>query len=89
MAHQSLEILKLAVREATKQVAIGSIHVHYKHPEIPYRVMGFSILEATDEVAVRYAYIDDLTIEFVRPLVSWLEQVEYDGQMVNRFTKLD
>lgn len=69
-------------------IHVGGRYTHYKHPEQPYEVKGLVVLEATDEVAVRYAVVGNPAVEFVRPLSSWLEAVDQVGKTVLRFTPL-
>lgn len=49
-------------------------------------MIGFTIIEATDEIAVLYQMVDEPKISFARPLTSWLELVARDdGREVLRF----
>ena len=86
MAHKTLKILENELMNARASVNVGGQYFHYKHPEVAYIVIGLSILEATDEVAVRYAMVHHPAVEFVRPLISWLDTVEWQGAIVPRFT---
>jgi hypothetical protein len=86
--HKSEEQLSRELAEAAKLVPVGSYYVHYKHPdwEHRYRVMGYAILEATDEVAILYQpmYMTG-PIQFARAMHIWLETVEWEGKTVPRF----
>jgi hypothetical protein len=88
--HKPLAILFDEMQSAAQQVEVGALYGHYKNPQAPYKVTGFVILEATDEVAVLYEVQEDGTprIAFARPLSVWLESVEWQGQIVPRFSKL-
>jgi hypothetical protein len=89
MSHRTLTELQNELTQARAHVMVAGRYCHYKHPEVAYTVNGLSILEATDEVAVRYSMVDNPAVEFVRPLSSWLETVEWKGATVFRFTPLD
>lgn len=89
MAHKKLFELENELTQARAHVVVGGLYYHYKHPETAYTVNGLSILEASDEVAVRYSLATNVAVEFVRPLSSWLETVEWQGTEMPRFTLLD
>jgi len=89
MDHTPLADLRTQLIAAQALVTVGAHYSHYKHPDRLYRVNGLSVLEASDEVAVRYALLDAPEVEFVRPLVSWLETVSFSGRSVRRFTRRD
>jgi len=82
--HRSHDELRADLVIAGDSIDIDGRYTHYKDPKSQYRVLGFTIIESTDEVAVRYSSEIDRDIEFVRPLNNWLEQI--DG--VPRFEKL-
>jgi hypothetical protein len=88
MAHKTFEELNRLLQEAAESVSPGARYAHYKHPHYPYIVTGFCVLEATDEVAVKYASVDHSDVEFVRALEVWLETVTLNGKTVPRFTKI-
>lgn len=87
--HKSLTALSEEIQAAAAQVKIGALYGHYKNPRTPYKVTGFVIWEATDEVAVLYEVQEEGMphITFARPLSVWLETVEWQGQTVPRFSK--
>lgn len=87
MDHKSLEELRALLAEAAKKVSVGAKYYHYKDANKLYTVTGLSILEASDEVAVKYAMDTNPDIEFVRALTIWLETVDWNGQTVPRFSK--
>lgn len=88
MAHLTMDELADMLAMAKTKVIIGGQYAHYKHPDQLYRVTGLSILEATDEVAVKYAPVDNPEVEFVRSLTGWLQTVDWNGQAVPRFTEV-
>lgn len=89
--HKPLSTLFEEMQAATAQVEVGALYGHYKHPEVPYKVTGFVILEATDEVAVLYEVQEEGAprVTFARALSSWLEAVEWQGQTVPRFVRIE
>lgn len=90
MAHRPLSDLNQDLQYAGSKVKVGGLYAHYKHPDEPYLVTGLVILEATDEVAVMYEVEESgQQVAFIRPLKSWLETVEVDGQTIPRFTAVE
>jgi hypothetical protein len=85
MSHKPLDQLQSELEIAKTAAVIGSDYAHYKHPDKPYVVLDLVITEADDRVAVLYCQKGNENIKFVRPLSSWVEEVEVDGQMVPRF----
>ena len=85
MEHLSEAELKKLLEQAATQVSVGSGYRHYKGNT--YLVTGLAILEAASEVGVIYRAQYGANLTFVRALSSWVEQVEYQGQMVPRFQK--
>lgn len=65
------------------QVQAG-IYRHYKGPE--YRVLGLAHHTETDETMVVYQLMYKDFGLGVRPLTSFLESVEVDGERVPRFS---
>jgi hypothetical protein len=88
MAHISKTKLAEMTTEAAKKVKTGGLYAHYKNADKLYKVLGFVIIEATDEVGVLYQAQHGEKITFVRPISSWLEEAEADGQFVPRFSQV-
>jgi len=88
MAHKSAEDLHNMLNEARTRVEVGGMYYHYKHPDKLYTLVDVIIIEATDEVGVLYsAENDDLEgVIFMRPIEDFLSEVEFNGDMVKRFT---
>ena len=88
--HKPLATLSDEMQAAAQHVEIGALYGHYKNPQTPYKVTGFVILEATDEVAVLYEVQEEDAprVTFARPLRIWLETVEWEGKTIPRFTKM-
>lgn len=75
------------LQDATAQVSINARYMHYKQRS--YRVLHVALREEDNEPCVVYqAEYGSKTI-WVRPLSSWLEEVEINTKHVKRFTKLD
>jgi hypothetical protein len=87
MAHKESQTeLSARLAKATAQVTAGARYMHYKQQS--YKVIGLALLEATDEPCVIYQaeYGDHIT--FVRPVSSWVEEVEWEGKKVKRFMEI-
>lgn len=76
MAHQSLETLQALLEEAKTKVTLGGEYSHYKNPLSRYLVLGLVVIEASDEIAVRYSSHQHPEVEFIRPLTSWLDKID-------------
>jgi hypothetical protein len=61
---------------AHTQVKVGALYAHYRNLDL-YRVVGLGFIEATQEVAVIYQQESGSLkpIQWIRPISSWLEQV--------------
>jgi len=86
MAHSSIEDLQLSIQDASTHIDVGGQYVHYKHADAIYFITGFAILEATEEACVLYQS-KDTGVTFIRPVSSWLEDVQHEGVSVPRFKK--
>lgn len=86
--HKSQEELKRQINEAGKLVEVGGKYYHYKNPNQFYIVSSLAITEWNDEVCVVYQAQYGEKITFVRPLSTWIDQVEWQGQTVDHFTKI-
>jgi hypothetical protein len=88
MQHLSEDELRSLLNEAGAKVSVGSRYLHYKGNS--YLVTGVCIIEATDGVGVLYR-ADNPGLEeisFLRPLEEFIETVEFDGKMTERFKKI-
>ncbi len=81
-------VLAREVDEAKTKVTIGAKYMHYKGPDKVYEVTGLGFLEATNELCVIYVAQYGERLTFLRPLSVWLAQVEREGKVVPRFTKI-
>lgn len=80
--------LRHRLTEAEALVVTGGRYAHYKHPEQPYRVVGFAVREDTQEVCVVYEAEYGERIPFVRTLESFIGSVEAQGVSVPRFSRV-
>lgn len=88
-AKRSYSQLTSDVNAAAKQIEVGGVYRHYKNHNL-YVVIGFAIIEATNEPAVLYRpQAEGNDLSFVRPVSEWLEDVEWNGNRVKRFSKAD
>ncbi len=71
------------------QIPIGARYFHYKNPNQFYTIVSHGIIEATEEPAIIYqAEYDDQTT-WIRPVSVFLEEVEWQGKKVQRFTRIN
>lgn len=89
MGHKTFAALHKMLDDGQSKVTVGGQYTHYKDAKKVYVITGLSILEANDSVAVKYARTDNPEVEFVRALDVWLETVEWQGQTVARFKKIN
>jgi hypothetical protein len=87
--HSPEEQLSRALKDASRLIVAGQLYRHYKSPEMVYKVIHLAIMEADEQVAVVYEaqYGDHLT--FVRPIDSWLDDIEVNGLRIKRFQRLE
>ncbi len=57
MDHKTFDELHRLLEEAGTNVTVGAKYYHYKDQNEFYVVKGLSVLEATDEIAVKYSPI--------------------------------
>lgn len=76
------------MQAAESKITIGAEYWHHKSRDKIYIVLGLGFLEATNELCVIYQAQYGEKLTFLRPLSVWLEQVEWEGNIVPRFTKL-
>jgi hypothetical protein len=84
--HDEVQALSRKLIEAGGRVAIGARYMHYK--QLSYKVLSIGLREEDCEPCVVYQaeYGDKLI--WVRPVSSWLEEIELKGKKVKRFVKL-
>lgn len=86
MAHTSASILSRVLMESEQRVIIGSKYYHYRSPKKEYTVIKLALFEHDEKPAVIYT---DGALTWVRDLDVWCEKVEYEGRLVDRFTKCE
>ncbi len=86
--HQEQIALAKEIEEAKTRVTTGAKYRHYKGKDKVYQVIGLGFLEVNDELCVIYQAQYGERLTFLRPLTIWLEEVEWEGKTVPRFTKL-
>lgn len=86
--HEEQTVLAKQLEAAKQSISVGAEYWHYKSRAKVYQVLGLGFLEATDELCVIYQAQYDERLTYLRPLSSWFEHVEWEGQTVPRFTKL-
>jgi 8-oxo-dGTP pyrophosphatase MutT (NUDIX family) len=101
MAHLTSDELNYRISDHEKIVTPGDVYYHYKNPTHFYEIMSLCLIEASDEVGVlykplydnvgeRHAFsLPDNKILWLRPINNFLEEVEFEGEKVKRFTKLE
>lgn len=84
---ESQSQLSARLAKAAKQVTVGARYLHYK--QLSYKVLALALREKDNEPCVIYQaeYGDNIT--WIRPVSSWIEEVEVDGKKVKRFTKAE
>jgi hypothetical protein len=85
MTKLSYEELEAKLAKARKQVEPGSKWRHYKGGE--YTIKDIVVQEEDNELAVVYQPLAHPNVCFTRPLSVWDEQIEWDGQNVQRFAQ--
>lgn len=88
MAHLTSDELLARLADAQTRLAVGERYAHYKNPDHIYRITGFGVLESNDGVGVIYEPEQGDLIPFIRPVESFLESVEVNGERVPRFQKV-
>ena len=83
---ESQSQLSAKLAQAATQVAVGARYMHYK--QLSYKVLALALREEDNEPCVVYRaeYGDNVT--WIRPVASWVEEVEVDGKKVKRFTEI-
>jgi hypothetical protein len=90
MAQKDLDALLSDIQSAQDIVKIGEIYSHYKDQTKFYKIVGYTVIESLDEIAVIYQplYVGK-EITFTRPFSEFISSVEWEGNMVKRFTKVE
>lgn len=83
--HKTEDQLAEKLAQAAAQVEIGARYEHYKG--LGYAVIGLALTEETLDVCVIYRAEYGNQLTYTRPLTSWLQTVEIDGETHPRFKK--
>jgi hypothetical protein len=86
--HKSQEELRKELQNAAESVEVDSNYAHYKNPQQTYKVLHLATTEWDDSICVIYQAQYDKDLIFVRPLSSWLDKVEWQNKIVDRFSKV-
>mgnify|MGYP000403131451 CR=1 FL=1 len=93
MSKKTADEIKQQFTNAEKLVEVGKRYQHYKDTDATalYKVTNLVLNESDQTILVIYEALYDPFegIEFARPLKSFTEQVELDGQKFKRFTCID
>jgi hypothetical protein len=74
------------VQDAKDFIRPGSRWKHYKGGE--YVVTDVIVIEATLEIGVLYRPLERPTVTYMRPLITWQDVVNYEGNMAYRFRQI-
>jgi hypothetical protein len=85
--YESAMVAKL--HEAHEHVTFSGLYKHYKSRSKIYKVQGFVVIEATNTVGVLYQAQYGQRLTFVRPLSSWLAEVDVKGKKHLRFKEVE
>jgi hypothetical protein len=88
MSHKPQEELLTLIDQAKNKIKINASYRHYKNTNNSYKVIDFVIIEAKDQIGVLYQAQYGKKLTFVRPVTSWLEKVEQNGQLIPRFSEI-
>ncbi len=91
MTHQSYGELRERLEQA-RDLVPEALYQHSKTGAV-YQVIGYCVLEMSDEIGIRYreAYRSGgaQVVDWVRPITEWNEPVTVHGREVSRFVELD
>jgi hypothetical protein len=72
-----------------QEIPVGTLFHHYKHTDKIYRIVLHGFWEATGEPAIVYQRIDGDKSTWIRTAKVFLENVEWDGKIVPRFSRVE
>lgn len=88
--HKLESELLTQIEKAKNDIELGAFYTHYRDLKTTYKVIGFGIIEATEEPSVLYQRTQQTDpITWIRTVKSWLEPAIQDNRQVTRFTKLE
>lgn len=71
----NLSHLVKAVEKAKKQVRVGGVYAHYRHPDRFYKVLAIALQEKNEEPCVVYQALYGDGLIWVRDLSIWCSYV--------------
>lgn len=80
--------LERQIKDAEAVIRVGGTYQHYKGADKLYKVLGIAVNEADEVLTVIYQAQYGKHLTFLRPVTSWLETVEWNGEPVPRFKKI-
>ncbi|MGH7240925.1 MAG: DUF1653 domain-containing protein [Candidatus Saccharimonadales bacterium] len=83
--HVEQEEFEQQIRDAETVVTVGGTYQHYKGADKLYTVLGIAVNEADNVPTVIYQAEYSKRLTFLRPVTSWLESVEWNGETIPRF----
>jgi hypothetical protein len=78
--------LSTKLAQAAQQVTVGARYMHYK--QLSYKVIALALREEDNEPCVIYQAEYGENITWIRPVSSWVEEVEVGDKQVKRFTQI-
>ncbi len=86
--HKSEDEIMEEINAAAKLIEIGATYAHYKDRAKTYKPLSFATLEVNNDLCVIYRAEYGKKLVFARPVNVWLDELEYNGERVKRFTKI-
>ncbi len=88
MIHETINALRYKLKGVTEEIPIDSMWRHTISQEL-YKVVGHTILEATDDAGVIYCQPSNPEVSFTRPTHEWTGDVRTAGVLVKRFMQVE
>jgi len=86
MSDISQEVLAEKLATAREQIQVGAQYNHYK--DRLYTVIAVALNEESLEPCVIYQAEYGEKLTWIRPVSDWLKDVEWQGRITPRFTKI-
>ncbi len=84
--HKDESLIQAELADAAKKVKVGGLYSHYKDSSKLYKVLNLAVMENNGDLCVVYEAQYGPKLVFVRPLNSWLENVDWEGEQKDRFS---
>lgn len=82
------QILSNQVETSSHGLVTGGRYRHYRKQQL-YTIIGFGLLEATEDPAVIYRAEYGERLTWIRTVADFTARVEVDGQSVSRFLPVE